>query len=86
LLTIAWILSACGGDCTSPRAKEVRDLLEKELKAGDVRERVDEVLTKAGIAYGYDRFQNRYQGTVTDPRCGQLQAVSVYVYFDSSGK
>ena len=57
LFITVWALSGCGGDCMKPRTAEVRSLLERELKAGDKRERVDEVLKNAGIVYEYDRFQ-----------------------------
>jgi hypothetical protein len=86
LFITVWALSGCGGDCMKPRTAEVRNLLERGLKAGDKRERVDEVLKNAGIVYEYDRFQNRYQSTITDSSCGPYQAISVYVYFDASGK
>ena len=69
-----------------PKTDHVRNLLEKELKVGDMRQRVDEVLKNAGIAYEYDRFQNRYQSTITDAECGPYDAISLYVNFDSSGK
>ena len=86
LFITVWVLSGCGGDCMKPKTAEVRSLLERELKVGDKRERVDEVLKNAAIAHEYDRFQNRYQSTITDSGCGPYQAISVYVYFDALGK
>jgi hypothetical protein len=83
---VSSIFSACSGDCLKARLADVRNLLHKELKTGDSREKVDKVLTDAGIAYEYDRFQNRYQSTVTDARCKHDEAISIYVTFDPSGK
>lgn len=68
------------------KTEEVKSLLEKKLKIGDERQKVEDVLKDAGILYAYDQFQNRYQSTITDPLCGSGQAISVYVYFDSSKK
>ena len=81
---VAWILLACGENCIKAKAMEVRSILGQRLKIGDMRERADVVLKNAGIAYGYDRYQNRYQSTIADSRCGPYQAISVYVNFDSS--
>ena len=85
-IMIASGLSACMEDCLKAKTNEVRNVLNREIKAGDTRERVDEVLNSARIGYGYDRFSNRYQSTVTDAQCGPYQAISIYVYFDASGK
>ena len=86
LLMVALTLSGHGHDCMKPKTEEVRRLLEKRLKVGDIPERVEEVLKNAGISYEYDQFQNLYQSTITDSRCGPYQAISVYVYFDSLQK
>jgi len=86
LLIVALSLSGCNGDCMKPKTEEVRGFLKKELKGGDTRDRVEEVLKKAGIAYTYDQFQSRYQSTIFDSRCGQDQAISIYVYFNASNK
>lgn len=86
LLMAALTLSGCNEDCMKPETKELRDLLEKELKVGDTRERVEGVLKNAGIAYEYDQFQNRFQSTITDSQCGPYWAISLYVYFNSSNK
>ncbi|MDB5823134.1 MAG: hypothetical protein JWR21_1838 [Herminiimonas sp.] len=82
---VALTLSGCDA-CMKPKTEEVRHLLEKELKVGATRERVDKVMKNAGIPYSYDQFQNRYQSTIFESRCGPYQAVSIYVYFDSSMK
>jgi len=68
------------------RTDDVRKLLNKELATGDTHERVGEILKRIGATYEYDRFQSRYQGTITDARCGPYEAISIYVNFDSSGK
>lgn len=73
-------------DCMKSRTDEVRNLLNRDLKAGDTRARAKKILKTAGIAYEYDRFQNRYQSTITDARCGPYDAISIYVNFNSSGK
>lgn len=86
VLMVVLALLGCGYDCLKPKTEEVRSLLEKELKVGDTPERVEEVLKNAGILYSYDRFQNRYQSTIFDSRCGPYQAISVYVYLDSLKK
>jgi hypothetical protein len=77
---------AASGDCLRPRADEIRGLLNSQLHVGDHADQVDKVLNGAKIAHDYDRFQNRYQGTVTDPRCGPYAAISIYVTFDHSEK
>jgi len=79
-------LSACSGSCLKSRTAQIRKLLDRELKVGDPREKVEKVLNSAGIAHEYDRFQNRDQATVTDARCGPYDAISIYVNFDSAGK
>ena len=71
-------------DCIKSKAEEIRTRLNRELKVGDARAKVDEVLRVADIGYDYDAFQNRYQSTVRDSKCGPYQAVSVYISFDSS--
>lgn len=76
--------SACHGGCL--RTDELRALLNREIKVGDGREKVDLVLKNAGIDYSYDAYQNRYGSTVRDDRCGSWRAISVYVNFDLSGK
>jgi hypothetical protein len=86
LTVIASLLAGCGGSCTSHRTEEIKALLNKELKVGDSKERVQEVLNGAEIKYSFDQFQNRYQSTVYDERCGQDDAVSITVSFDPSGK
>ena len=86
MLLLAFTLSGCNGDCMRPKTEEVRNLFNRQLKVGDTREKVDEVLKKAGIGYSYDRFENRYQSTVYDSQCGPNQAASIYVYFDASNE
>ena len=86
LLIVALALSGCSSNCLKPKIEEVRNRLEKELRVGDTRERVEDVLNKADILYSYDRFQNRYQSNITDSRCGPYQGISLYVYFDSFNK
>ena len=86
VLMVVLALLGCGYDCLKPKTEEVRSLLEKELKVGDIPERVEEVLKNAGISYSYDPFQNLYGSTIFDSRCGPYQAISVYVHLDSSKK
>ena len=86
VLMVVLALLGCGYDCLKPKTEEVRSLLEKELKVGDIPERVEEVLKNAGISYSYDPFQNRYQSRIADSRCGPYQAITVYVYLDSLKK
>ncbi len=83
---ISAAISACRGNCIKRKTAEVRKLLNRNIKAGDTRERVDTVLKSADILYEYDRFLNRYQSTVTDTRCGPNDAVSIYVTFNSVGR
>lgn len=64
------------------KANELRNVLNRELKVGDTRDKVHEVLERANIGYSYDRHQNRYNSTVRDANCGPNQAVSVHVYLD----
>jgi hypothetical protein len=86
VLVVALVLWGFNGDCMKPKTAEIRGHLDRELKVGDSHEKVEEVLTKAGIPYQYDQFQNRYQSTVFDQQCGPYDAISIYVYFDPSGR
>src|SRR5665213_1093635 len=85
-IIIASTLLAHGEDCMKPKTEEIRNLLRRELWLGDTREKVENVLKNAGIAFEYDRFLNRYQSTIADSRCGPYVAITVYVNFDSSEK
>ena len=76
--------SACHGGCL--KTDEIRALLNREIKVGNSRNKVDVVLKNAGIDYSYDAYQHRYGSTVRDDRCGPWQAISIYVNFDLSGK
>jgi len=86
LLMVALALSGCNSDCMKAKTEEMRTLLENKLKIGDTRGKVDVVLKKAGIAYSYDRFQNRYQSTIYNSKCGDDKATSIYIYFTTSGR
>jgi len=72
-------------DCINEKFIEVKTTLANQLKVGDSQKRVGEIFNSAGIDYGYDKAQSRFQSTVYDSRCGPGQAVSIYVYFDSTG-
>lgn len=84
ILLVAFSLQACSGGCL--KTKEVKNLLNSKLSIGDTRERVEMALKVIDIQFTYDKFQNRYQATVRDERCGQFQAISVYLSFDESEK
>lgn len=86
LTVIVGLLAGCGGSCMSHKTGEIKALLNKELKIGDSKERVQEVLKNAGISYAYDQFQEQYYSTVYDKRCGPDDAVSISVSFDPSGR
>ena len=83
IFIVNW-LAACGGECV--KTSEIKELLNKELKTGDTRQKVEQVLKSAGIEYSFDAFQNRYQATARDARCSQREAASIYAAFDASGK
>jgi hypothetical protein len=74
----------CQGSCL--KTNEIKTLLQKNIKIGDDRKKVDAVLKNADIDYTYDEFQNRYGSTIRDAECGSWQAISVYVNFNKSGK
>lgn len=83
LLAIIFNLSACGGDCR--KFDEIKYFIEREIKVGDSRERADSLLKIAGVDYGYDEYQNRYQSTIHDSACGKWVDLSIYVSFDKFG-
>ena len=67
------------------KANAVRALLSREISVGDGREKVAHILDDAGIAFGFDKFQNRFQATVFDAACGQYEAASIYILLDAFG-
>lgn len=79
-----WLLNK--GCLESTNVEALRARVTTQLKVGDSRERVEQVLRSSGIHYSYDRFQSRFQSTVDDSRCGLKQAISLYVYLDSAQK
>ena len=84
VLMTALGLTSCSRDCLNTR--EVRDHLNRELKVGDPRARVDEVLKSASIDFSYDKFQHRYQSYIKNAQCSQWRAISIYVTFDKSDR
>lgn len=68
----------------SKQEKEVKALLNQTLTIGDSRSQVEEKLKTIDIEFSYDRFQNRYQATVTG--CGKFEALSVYLSLDDENK
>jgi hypothetical protein len=77
-------LAGCGS-CMHRELTQTRSFLEAELKLGDPRERIEEVLRKAGVPNVYDPYGNRYQSLITADRCRGSNVV-VYVNLDSSGR
>ena len=69
-----------------PKKEQVKGVLQHELQVGDPRDKVETVLTKAGISFTYDKYANRYQSNITDSRCGPYQAISLYINLDLSGR
>jgi hypothetical protein len=80
LAFVPLFLAGCGS-CMHRELTQTRSFLEAELKLGDPRERIEEVLGKAGVLYEYDPFNNRYQGLITADRC-RGSGVVVYVNLD----
>jgi hypothetical protein len=76
-------LAGCGS-CMHRELARTRSFLGAELKPGDPREKIEEVLRKAGVAYVYDGYVNRYEGGIRADRCRDYSMISVYVNLDSS--
>jgi hypothetical protein len=71
-------LAGCGS-CMHRELAQTRSFLEAELKPGDPRERIEEVLRKAGVRYAYDKYLNRYEGGITaDPVPWVFDGLSQY--------
>ena len=64
-----------------PRAVDVRKALTEKLNVGDESLAIEQVLVSNSIQFTYDRFANRYQGIIRDPK-SDAHAVVVYVNVD----
>ncbi len=82
-ITLALSLPACTEDCVKAKANELRNVLNRELKVGDARDKVHEVLGRAKIVFSYDQFSNRYQGNFRDANCDPKQSVVVHIYINA---
>lgn len=65
--------------------KEVEKQLHNKLSIGDTREVVDAYLKDTGIKFTYDKFQDRYQASITEG-CGKNEAIIVLIIFDDFNK
>ena len=83
-ILILFSLSACCGNCL--KTKEVKNILNSKLSVGDTRGQVELALNEMDIQFTYDKFQNRFQATIRDERCGEYQAISVYISLDASDR
>ena len=66
---LAWLfatLAACAS--RAPTVQEMSDRLRAELSPGDSMQRVEQVLTSAGVVYVYDGMRNRYEGKLPESR------------------
>jgi hypothetical protein len=83
VISMAINLVGCEGDCSN--FDRIKTRLEHEIKIGDTRQKVEEILKGSQLDYSYDGFQNRFQSTARDSACGKWVALSIYVSFDEMG-
>jgi hypothetical protein len=67
LVVVAAIAIVFFGD-TRPTAEEVRADINSELAVGADSKAIEQFFARHKIAYGYDRYRDRYEGIIRNPR------------------
>lgn len=85
LLTILAISVLCGC-CPNLDKDKIKSELSSNIKIGDPREMVEQVLKANQLEFSYDEFQQRYPSGIEGGGCEFNKSVIIYIYIDQSGQ
>lgn len=89
VLSVVVFLLASGWEIYSS-TRQVTNTLNKALKVGDSREKIESTLKDIKSDFSYDKYQQRYTAIVRDVygasfNGAPFRAISVDIYLDKSG-
>lgn len=84
-LTI-FVISVLCGCCPNLDKDKIKSEISKDLKIGDSREKVEDVLKNNRIEFTYDEYENLYSSNIRGGNCEFDRTVLVTIYLDSSGR